>query len=316
MGKTAFIFPGQGAQYIGMGKDLYDSLPAAAEVFKKADRVLGFDLAKVIFEGPGERLSETEITQPAILTVSAAILGQLEKHGLRPDMAAGLSLGEYSALVAAGSLMFEDAVSLVRKRGRYMQNAVPANKGTMAAIIGLDKESVEECCRRASELGVVEPANYNCTCQTAISGETRAVTGAVEIAKKMGAKRTVILPVSAPFHCSLLKPVEQKLKKALEKVVIRDAAVPVIANVTAVEEINGETIRRNLIKQVSSPVLWEESVKRMIALGADTFVEIGPGKTLSGFVKKIDKGVLVMNIENLETLNDVIVRMEGIKCCS
>jgi [acyl-carrier-protein] S-malonyltransferase len=316
MGKVAFIFPGQGAQYIGMGKDLYESLPDAAEVFNTADRALGIDLSRIIFEGPESSLSETEVTQPAIVTVSTAILRQLEKRGLRPDMAAGLSLGEYTALIAAGSIGFEDAVALVRKRGRYMQQAVPVNTGTMAAIIGLDKELVAECCSRASDLGVVEPANYNCACQTAISGEIKAVSAAVEIAKEMGAKRAVILPVSAPFHCSLLKPAEEKLEKDLDGIEIKDAAVPIIANVTAIEETRSEYIKENLIRQVSNPVLWEESVKRMIELGADTFVEIGPGRTLSGFVKKIDKGATVLNIENLETLGSALERLEGIKCYS
>ena len=314
MGKVAFIFPGQGAQYIGMGKDLYQEFPEAAGVFDRADRVLGFNLTSIIFEGPEQKLTETEITQPAIVTVSAAILEIIKKHDLIPDMAAGLSLGEYSALMAAGSLEFEDAVVLVYKRGKLMQNAVPLNTGTMAAIIGLDKDLVEECCRRVSKLGVVEPANYNCSCQTAVSGETKAVAAAVEMAKAMGARRAVMLPVSAPFHCSLLRPVEERLKKALEGIKVMDAAVPVIANVTATEETRSDLIKRNLVKQVSRPVLWEESVKRMIELGADTFVEIGPGKTLSGFVKKIDKGVRVLNIENLESFNNALFELEGVKC--
>lgn len=316
MSAVAFIFPGQGAQYIGMGKDLYQNLPEAKEVFDSADRVLGFGLKRIIFEGPEERLAQTEVTQPAILTVSTAMLRQFEKHGIKPDMAAGLSLGEYSALIAAGSMDFEDAVALVQKRGRYMQSAVPLNTGTMAAIIGLDKESIEECCRRASHWGVVEPANYNCACQTAISGEREAVAVAVEIARDMGARRAVILPVSAPFHCSLLRPVEDKLERELEKISISDASFPVIANVTAMEETRSERIKRNLIKQVSNPVQWEESVRRMLALGADTFVEIGPGKTLSGFIKKIDKGATVMNIENMETLEVALKALEGIKCLS
>ena len=316
MSAVAFIFPGQGAQYIGMGKDLYQNLPEAKEVFDSADRVMGFGLKRIIFEGPEERLAQTEVTQPAILTVSTAMLRQFEKHGIKPDMAAGLSLGEYSALIAAGSMDFEDAVALAQKRGRYMQSAVPLNTGTMAAIIGLDKESIEECCRRASHRGVVEPANYNCACQTAISGEREAVAVAVEIARDMGARRAVILPVSAPFHCSLLRPVEDKLERELEKILITDASFPVIANVTAMEETRSERIKRNLIKQVSNPVQWEESVRRMLALGADTFVEIGPGKTLSGFIKKIDKGATVMNIENMETLEVALKALEGIKCLS
>ncbi len=316
MGLVAFIFPGQGAQYIGMGKELYENLPLSEKVFKRADDALGFGLKEIIFEGPDEKLMETEITQPAILTLSVAILMQLKKHGIKPDMAAGLSLGEYSALVAAGSMDFDDAVKIVQKRGRYMQRAVPLDTGTMAAIIGLDKEKVEECCYKASIAGTVEPANYNCACQVAISGEKKAVALAVDIAKEMGARRAVILPVSAPFHCSLLKPVEGKLKKELERIIVKDASIPVIANVTAMEETCSDDIKHNLIKQVSNPVLWEESVKRMIALGADTFVEIGPGKTLSNFIKKIHRGAKVMNIENLETLRDALGVLEGVKCLS
>lgn len=316
MNKIAFIFPGQGAQYIGMGKDLYQNIPQAAEIFDKADRVLGFGLKEIIFEGPQEKLSETEITQPAILTVSTAILGQLTKHGIMPHIAAGLSLGEYTALIAADAMKFEDAVALVMKRGRYMQQAVPLNTGTMAAIIGLDKERVEECCRRASDMGVVEAANYNCSCQVAISGEIKAVSKAVEIAKEMGARRAMILPVSAPFHCSLLRPVEHQLKEELDKIDIKDAAIPVIANVTAKEEKDSRHIKQNLITQVSNPVLWEESVRRMVELGVGTFVEIGPGKTLTSFVRKINKEVNVLNIENLETLQNALIKLEGIKCYS
>lgn len=314
MGLVAFIFPGQGAQYIGMGRELYESLPLPKELFNRADEALGFGLKRIMFEGPREKLIETEITQPAILTLSVAILMQLKEYGIEPDMAAGLSLGEYSALVAADSLDFGDAVTLVQKRGRYMQRAVPCNIGTMAAIIGLDKEKVKECCFKASIAGVVEPANYNCSCQVAISGNREAVALAVNIAKSLGARKAVMLPVSAPFHCSLLRPVESRLEKELNKITLRDASIPVIANVTAVEETQSDDIKRNLIKQVSNPVLWEESVKRMLALGADTFVEIGPGKTLSNFIRKIDRGARVMNIENLETLRNALKMLEGIKC--
>jgi [acyl-carrier-protein] S-malonyltransferase len=316
MGKIAYVFPGQGAQYVGMGQDLYQNLPDAAEIFDKADEVLGYAISRVMFKGPETKLGETEVTQPAILTVSTAILEQLTGHGIIPDITAGLSLGEYSALIAAGSMEFEDAVALVEKRGRYMQNAVPVNTGTMAAIIGLDKEEVIGCCQKASHLGVVEAANFNCSCQTAISGETRAVERAVEIAKSMGARRAVVLQVSAPFHCSLLKPVGAQLKGELDSIAIKDAAIPVVANVTALEETDSGTIKQNLIKQVSSPVLWEESVRRMLALGVDTFVEIGPGKTLTGFIRKIDKGANVMNIGDMETLEKALEKLEGIKCLS
>ncbi|MDI3518347.1 MAG: [acyl-carrier-protein] S-malonyltransferase [Caldanaerobacter sp.] len=299
--KIAFIYPGQGAQYAGMGKEIYEKYEEAKEIFERADEALGFNISKLCFEGPEEELMKTENTQPAILTVSVALTRVLQKRGVKPDVTAGLSLGEYSSLVLAEALDFEDAVRLVKKRGKYMQEVVPEGVGTMAAILGLPNEEVEEICRIASEVGVVEPANYNCPGQLVVSGEVKAVERAVELAKERGAKKAVVLAVSAPFHCSMLKEAGELLAKELEKVEIKDLKVPVISNVTA-DYVQKDKVKELLIKQVSHPVLWEQSVRKMIEDGVDTFIEIGPGKTLSGFVKKIDRSRTVLNFEDEESL--------------
>ncbi|MBE3579202.1 MAG: ACP S-malonyltransferase [Caldanaerobacter subterraneus] len=299
--KIAFIYPGQGAQYAGMGKEIYEKYEEAKEIFERADEALGFNISKLCFEGPEEELMKTENTQPAILTVSVALTRVLQKRGVKPDVTAGLSLGEYSSLVLAEALDFEDAVRLVKKRGKYMQEVVPEGVGTMAAILGLPNEEVEEICRIASEVGVVEPANYNCPGQLVVSGEVKAVERAVELAKERGAKKAVVLAVSAPFHCSMLKEAGELLAKELEKVEIKDLMVPVISNVTA-DYVQKDKVKELLIKQVSHPVLWEQSVRKMVEDGVDTFIEIGPGKTLSGFVKKIDRSRTVLNFEDEESL--------------
>ncbi|MBE3592711.1 MAG: ACP S-malonyltransferase [Thermoanaerobacter sp.] len=299
--KVAFIYPGQGAQYAGMGKEIYQKYQEAREIFERADEALGFSISGLCFKGPEEELMKTENTQPAILTVSVALTKVLQKRGINAEVTAGLSLGEYSSLVLAEALDFEDAVRLVKNRGKYMQEVVPQGVGTMAAILGLENEVVEEICRTVSQVGIVEPANYNCPGQLVISGEVKAVEKAVEIAKEKGAKRAVVLAVSAPFHCSMLKKAGELLERDLEKVEIKDLKIPVVSNVTA-DYASKDQVKDLLIKQVSHPVLWEQSVKRMIEDGVDTFVEIGPGKTLTGFVKKIDKTKNAYNFEDEESL--------------
>ena len=310
MSKIALVFPGQGAQYIGMAREIAQEYTEAMEVFQKASQALGYSMENMVFEGTEEVLKLTENTQPAILTASIACLQPLIKEGIRPSFVAGLSLGEYTAHVAAGSIGFEEAVALVRKRGKYMQEAVPDGVGAMAAILGMENEAVEKCCEEASSAGFVEPANYNCPGQLVVAGETAAVEKVTEIAKEKGARRALLLPVSAPFHCKLLEPAAIKLETELESLEIKDMQVPVVTNVTGKVILNKEEIKLLLRDQVMNPVRWEQCVKTMLSEGIDTFIEIGPGKALSGFIKKIDKSVRVFNIENLESLKNTI---EGIK---
>jgi [acyl-carrier-protein] S-malonyltransferase len=304
--KVAFIFPGQGAQYIGMGKELYDNFNIVKSIFDKADEILNEDFVNLIFNGTEEDIKKTENTQPGILMVSTAIAELLKEKGIAPVMTAGLSLGEYSALVAAGALSYEDALPLVRKRGQYMNEAVPAGKGTMAAVLGLDAEPLLACCEKASELGVVGIANYNCPGQLVISGEVAAVEKASELAKEAGARRVVPLQVSGPFHSSLLKPAGEKLAAELDKVTIKNPEIPVITNVEAQPAKDGEAIKKLLIDQVSHSVRWEDSVRYILSQGVDTFIEVGPGKALTGFMKKIDKTATVYNVEDMASLETVL----------
>lgn len=282
--KTAFVFPGQGSQFVGMGKGIADPY------LEQANEILGFDLKKICFEGPEEELKKTEIQQPAIFTVSIAAYNQLV---MRPVIVAGHSLGEYSALYAAGSLSFEDGVKIVHLRGKFMQEAVPLGEGSMAAILNLDRQKIEECCKQASAQGVVSPANFNSPGQVVISGNKVAVEEASRLCKEAGAKRIIPLQVSAPFHCTLMQSAADKLKTELDKIEIKDAQIPIVANVTADYVSKGVEIRALLIKQVTSPVLWEDSIKKMIGDGITSFVEVGPGKVLSGLIKKIDRNVEV-----------------------
>ena len=306
MGKIAFIFSGQGAQYPGMGKNLYENFEVSKEIFEISKAALSFDITKLCFEGPQEELNKTENTQPAILTVSIAALRALESKGIHADVTAGLSLGEYSALVCSGVFKFEDAVKLVKKRGRFMQEAVPAGIGTMAAILGLETEKVIEACTKASEIGIVEGANFNCPGQIVIAGEVKAVEKAAEICKELGAKRTVMLPVSAPFHTSMLAPAGEKLEEELKKVELLKMNIPVITNVTGdfIEDIS--KVKQILKTQLKSSVMWEDTIRNMIKDGVDTFVEIGPGKTLCGFVKKIDRNLKIVNVEDMTSLENAV----------
>jgi len=302
MKHCAFLFPGQASQYPGMGRELYEKFPAGRAVFEEADRALGFSISRICFDGTEEDLKLTENTQPAVVTVSVAAYRVLAENGFTPAYVAGHSLGEYSALVAAGSLDFSDTVRIVRHRGKLMQEAVPAGVGAMAAILGLSHAQVDEACRRAAEGELVAPANLNSPEQTVISGHAGAVKRAVEVAQQSGAKRAVILPVSAPFHCELMQPAQQRLAEVLRATAFGPLKIPVVTNVAAEAIDTGDEAREALIRQVSLPVRWEESIRALVELGVDMFVEVGPGKVLSGLLRQIDRSVLCVNVEDEKSL--------------
>ncbi|WP_101913106.1 ACP S-malonyltransferase [Megasphaera vaginalis (ex Bordigoni et al. 2020)] len=312
--KTAFVFPGQGAQKTGMLKDLYEAYPLVREVFEEADDTLGFSLTQLCFEGPDEELMKTFNTQPAILTASTACCRVLMQEGIRPDIVAGHSLGEYSALVAAGALSFADAVKTVRLRGQFMQDAVPLGEGAMAAILGLDDDTIKEICHTVSlQGGAVQAVNFNCPGQTVIAGAAKAVETAAAELKKAGAKRAVMLSVSAPFHSTLMEPAARRLAEVLEEITINDAEIPVVANVNGRVETAAAEIKQNLVAQAASPVLWIDCTRTMRQCGADVFVEAGPGKTLCGFNKKIDKSIHSENVEDIPSLQKTLEFFQGVR---
>jgi len=308
--KIAFVFPGQGSQYAGMGRELSETYPVSRSSFDEADDALRFSLSKLCFGGPEEDLQLTANTQPAIVAASTACFRALSERGVNADFVAGHSLGEYSALVAARGLALSTAVKLVRLRGRLMQEAVPVGAGAMAAILGLDAAKVVEVCNEAAQDGVCSPANFNSPAQTVIAGDSAAVERAVEGCKARGAKRAVMLKVSAPFHCALMKPAQDGLEPSLREAAFSDLSLPLVNNVDAEVICNGEQAREGLLRQVTAPVRWTDSIKRLVDADVSIFVEVGPGKVLSGLIKSINRDVRLFNVEDVESLEATVT---GIK---
>lgn len=306
MSKLAYLFPGQASQYSGMGRDLAENFPESRAIFDEADSTLGFSVSKLSFAGSEDDLKLTENTQPAIFAVSIAALRAIEKRGIVPDFVAGHSLGEYSALVAAGALDFATGIKLLRKRGEFMQEAVPKGEGAMAAIMGLSPADVGEICKKAADHEIVSPANMNSPEQTVISGHAAAVKRAVEIASQYGAKRAVMLPVSAPFHCALMEPAQKKLEPELRSAAFSALRVPLITNVDAEAIKSGEEARDALIRQVVMPVRWLDSIRELISSGVTIFVEVGPGKVLCGLLRQIDRSVRCFNVEDAASLKSTL----------
>jgi [acyl-carrier-protein] S-malonyltransferase len=307
--KIAFLFPGQGSQYPGMGRELAERFSEARRVFDEADEALGFSISNLCFDGPAVELQLTANTQPAILTVSVAAAAVLESRGIHADFVAGHSLGEYSALVAADALTLTDAVRLVRKRGEYMQSAVPVGQGAMAALLGLSLDELDEVCRDAAQGDVVSPANLNSPSQVVIAGNKAAVERAVELAKARGAKRAILLNVSAPFHCSLMQPAADKLAHDLDEAHIANSKIPLVNNVSAAVVQTADAVRDGLKRQVTAPVRWTEGIQKLRTEGVERFIELGPGKVLSGLVRQIDGAAETLRVEDAATLEETLARL-------
>jgi [acyl-carrier-protein] S-malonyltransferase len=308
--KTAFVFPGQGSQYVGMGRDLWENFDVVKGLYDEASEALGYDVKKLSFEGPQEELNKTFRTQPCILAASIAAYTVLTLKGVAPQVVAGHSLGEYSALVAAGVIPFKEAVRLTEKRGAFMQEAVPEGKGLMAAIMGLGRNEVDDICLTV-ESGYVSPANYNCPGQIVIAGEKPAVEEAMKLAKEAGAKRVIPLAVSAPSHCTLMLEASDRLEELLKTIEFSDAVVPVVNNADAMYLMNADKIKVSLIKQLNSPLLWEDSVRNIVNKGISTFIEVGPGKVLSGLIKRIEPEVRTFNVEDMASLNKILEQLKA-----
>lgn len=304
--KIAYIFPGQGSQYVGMAKDFIENFAESKEVFDLASGVLGYDLAQLCIHGPAEKLNMTENTQPAILATSIAILRPLERRGLSAEAAAGHSLGEYTAITAAGGFALKDAIALVQKRGRYMQEAVPEAAGLMAAILGMERAAVEKTCLDAAKNGIVAPANYNSPGQIVIAGEKNAVEKAMELAKTAGARKVIPLAVSVPSHCPMMKQAGDRLALELDTTAINDLRMPIVNNADAKFIRTAAELKPSLVRQISSSLYWEDSINRLTAEGFDTFIEIGPGKVLSGLVKRIARDAKVLNVEDQKSMGETL----------